>query len=111
MSIAEIHDLKQYCFDIACRAKAASAKLAMLSGEAKYSWLNHSAELLRTHTADMIAANAEDIAAAPKYGLNDAQIDRLKLDQARIVAIAAGLADVVSLPARVGERLESTMHP
>ena len=111
MSIAEIKDLQQYCLDVARRAKSASAQLALLPGAAKNAWLLHSAQVLRERQAEVLAANAEDIAAAPQYGLTAAQIDRLTLDPKRIEAIAVGLEEVAQLPDPVGEIIESSIRP
>ena len=83
-------DLQQYCHQTAENAKRASAELASLDAAIKNRWLHESADaLIAAHDAIM-AANAEDIAAAPGYGLTDAAVDRLKLDAERIVGIAGG---------------------
>lgn len=111
MSIAEIKDLKQYCLDVARRAKVASAQLALLPGATKNSWLKLSAQLLRNCGPELLAANSEDIASAPKYGLTAAQIDRLTLDRNRIEAIAVGLEEIAHLPDPIGEIIESSIRP
>jgi glutamate-5-semialdehyde dehydrogenase len=111
MSIAEIHDLKQYCLEVAQRAKSASANLALLGGAAKNLWLRRSAAHLRERTADLLAANAEDLASAPTYGLSDAQVDRLKLDRNSVDGIAVGLEEIAALPDPVGEIIESSVRP
>lgn len=104
-------DLPRYCADVAERAKRASAELATVSGGAKIAWLRRSAELLRTSEAKLVAANAEDLAAAPDYGLTDAQIDRLRLTPERIEAIALGLEEVAMLPDPIGAVIDSTVRP
>ena len=111
MSIAASQDLKGYCADVARQAKAASAKLAILGGEVKNRWLLESARRLRQREADLMAANAEDLAAAPGYGLTDAQTDRLRLTPERIDAIAIGLEEVAGLVDPIGEVIESTVRP
>ena len=78
MSIVEEQDLQTYCLDTARRAKDASAKLALVTGAAKNEWLKESARRIRERQADIIAANEQDVAAAPNYGLTDAQVDRFK---------------------------------
>ena len=111
MVVAEQFDLAEYCRHAACRAKAAAADLAQCSTEQKNAWLQQSAALLRERTHLILEANEEDLAAAPTFGLTDAQIDRLKLTPERIEAIAAGLEEVANLPDPVGELMESTTRP
>ncbi len=51
------------------------------------------------------------MAAAPGFGLTDAEIDRLKLTPARIESIAKALEEVAGLPDPVGEVIESNVRP
>ena len=112
MSVAtEQTALADYCREAARRAKAASAELAQVSGATKNAWLRDSAKALRRQAADLLAANAQDIAAAPAFGLTDAQIDRLRLTEQRIDDIARGLEEVAALPDPVGEVIESSVRP
>jgi glutamate-5-semialdehyde dehydrogenase len=111
MATAEQIDLSAYCLDVAQRARVASAELARATGAVKIDWLKRSAASLRENTADVLAANAMDIEAAPGYGLSDAAIDRLRLTPARIEAIAAALEEIAALPDPVGEVIESSMRP
>ncbi len=64
----------------------------MLSSAVKDRWLLHSADLLEKHSASIIQANQSDLQLAPQYGLTDAAIDRLKLNDKRIKDIADALA-------------------
>src|SRR5262245_18957882 len=98
MATATEFDLAKYCADVASRAKRASARLATVGGEVKAQWLRRSAELIRERNQQIEAANARDLAAAPGYGLDDAQIDRLRLTTKRIEEIATGLEEVAALP-------------
>jgi glutamate-5-semialdehyde dehydrogenase len=111
MPIAADRDLVEYCRQVASRAKAAAAELALARGEQKNAWLRQSAERLRGETAALLAANASDIAAAPGFGLSDTQIDRLRLTTKRIEEIAMGLEAVAALPDPVGEVIESSVRP
>jgi len=111
MSPAAQVDLKEYCLDVARRAKSAAAVVSQLRGAAKNQWLRESARRLRGDSAKILAANSLDLAAAPGYGLTEAEIDRLKLTPARIDAIAVGLEEVAALPDPVGEVIESTVRP
>ena len=58
MSVAAEVDLKQYCLQVARRAKAASSELARVSGAAKNAWLRGSAARRRENAAEIVAANA-----------------------------------------------------
>ena len=60
------------------------------------------AAALRANEDDILAANARDLAAAADHGISGVMIDRLRLDAARIQAIAAGVAQVADLPDPIG---------
>ncbi len=111
MAIAENVNLKSYCQDVAECAKKASAELARGTGAQKINWLLRSAKMLREHTAEILEANKQDLAAAPGFGLTDAEIDRLKLNTGRIEAIGAALEQIAALPNPVGEVMESSIRP
>ncbi|MBI2823089.1 MAG: glutamate-5-semialdehyde dehydrogenase [Planctomycetia bacterium] len=111
MATAERVDLRQYCLDVAHRAKAASERLATAPGELKQRWLLRSAALLRERRTDLAAANALDLAAAPGFGLTPAQVDRLRLTPAVIESMAVGLEEVAALAEPIGEVIESTKRP
>jgi glutamate-5-semialdehyde dehydrogenase len=111
MSVAEYHDLGRYCLTVAERAKAAAAHLAQVTGANKNAWLRHSAQQLRSRIDEIIVANEQDLAAAPQFGLTDAQTDRLRLTPAGVDAIARGLDEIAMLPDPVGEVIESSRRP
>jgi glutamate-5-semialdehyde dehydrogenase len=111
MTVAADRDLAQYCRESARRAKAAAAELAQATGAQKNDWLRRSAGRLRQQAQAVLAANADDVAAAPSFGLTDAQIDRLRLTTKRIEEIAVGLEEVAALPDPVGEVMESSIRP
>jgi glutamate-5-semialdehyde dehydrogenase len=85
--------------------------LAVAGGEQKDRWLRRAAELVRTRTALVLAANARDIAAAPGYGLSSAAIDRLRLSEKRLEAVASALEQVAALPDPVGEVIDGGVRP
>jgi glutamate-5-semialdehyde dehydrogenase len=99
------------CLGLAQRARAASRTLAQAPTAAKNKWLLASATALEAHTAELLEANAQDVAAAPGAGLNAAAIDRLTLNPKRIAAAAEGLRQVAGLPDPVGEVREATQRP
>ena len=111
MAVAETSDLKTYCRELAQRAQLASRELTTVTGAQKNAWLALCAKRLREGTAGLLAANAEDLAAAPGFGLSAAEIDRLKLTPARIESLAAAVEEIARLPDPVGEVIESTIRP
>jgi len=111
MATAEHVDLGTYTRDVARRALAASQLLATVSGEAKQRWLRRAADLLRERGSELAAANAEDLAAAPGFGLTPPQIDRLRLSPAVIESMAVGLEEVAGQGEPIGEVIESTVRP
>lgn len=111
MSVAVEVDLAKYCTDVARRAQQAAARLASVSGDVKARWLRRSAELLREQREQIEVANEQDLAAAPGYGLTDAQTDRLRLTPKRIEEIAIGLEEIAALPEPIGEVIRSTVRP
>jgi glutamate-5-semialdehyde dehydrogenase len=93
------------------RARKAALKLAVLSSEQKNQILFAMANGLRKNTEQILAANAIDISSGQEKGLSMAMLDRLKLDEARIEAIAASIEKVALLHDPVGEQLEEWHHP
>jgi len=111
MTVIDGQGLPEYCQEIARAAKTAAAELALVAGAQKDKWLRHSATLLRDRTDTIQAANENDIAAAPDFGLTDAQIDRLRLTDERIRGIAAAMEEIAMLRDPVGEVIESSVRP
>ena len=111
MAIAENPTLKQYCIDVASKAKAAAAMLCSVSGDQKNQWLRQSASRLRESVAQLQTVNQQDIDAAPDFGLTDAQVDRLRLTPERIEGVAQALEEIAMLPDPIGEIIESSIRP
>ena len=84
------------------RARAASAKLALLSTEEKNALLLAIANLIETQEKSILAANREDIEHS---GLEGALRDRLLLTPARIKDMAVAVREVAALPDPIGETL------
>ncbi|MBW3581362.1 MAG: gamma-glutamyl-phosphate reductase, partial [Actinobacteria bacterium] len=93
------------------RAKEASRVLALASTTAKDAALHAAAELLVDRTADVLAANAEDVARAQAAGTSDTVVDRLRLSPERVAAMAAGLRQVAALADPVGQVVEGWVRP
>jgi glutamate-5-semialdehyde dehydrogenase len=97
--------------DLGARAKAASRVLATVSTSVKDAALLAGADLLLDRHAEILSANAEDVAAAEEAGQPSTVVDRLRLSDARLQAMAAGLRQVASLPDPVGEVTDGWTRP
>lgn len=89
-------------------ARAASAKLALLSTEEKNSLLLAIADQLDAEAHSILDANREDVATSDLEG---AMRDRLLLTPKRIEEMAQGVRDVSALPDPIGEILKEWTHP
>lgn len=92
-------------------ARAASPVLAAASRDQKDRALRAAASALRRETSKILAANALDMRAAEERDLSAAMLDRLRLDPARIEAMARGLDDIAALPDPVGRTLAEWARP
>jgi glutamate-5-semialdehyde dehydrogenase len=95
--------------EIARAAHRAAHVLARAGGAVKNAALHAAARAIRGHCEAILAANGEDVAAAT--GLSPAMSDRLRLDEARVEAMAKGLEEVARLPDPVGRVLASWTRP
>ncbi|MBR3949110.1 MAG: glutamate-5-semialdehyde dehydrogenase [Oscillospiraceae bacterium] len=86
-------------------AKAAKTEITRLTSDRKNAALNAMADALITCEADILAANAQDLAAA-KGTVPDVMLDRLLLTPARIAGMAQGIREVAALPDPTGMVLE-----
>ena len=93
------------------RARNAAGQLALASAETKVAALQAAADAVRSRQGEILAANAEDVAAANDAGIGAALIDRLALDPKRLEGIAKGLEDIASLPDPVGRVLAEWTRP
>src|SRR2546428_2422555 len=97
--------------DLGRRAKAASRTLATASTAAKDSALNAAADLFVDRAPEILEANAKDVERADRDGVTSTVVDRLRLAQSRIEAMASGLRTVAALPDPVGEIVEGWTRP
>ncbi|MBA2281019.1 MAG: glutamate-5-semialdehyde dehydrogenase [Acidimicrobiia bacterium] len=93
------------------RAKGASRALATASTATKDAALHAAAALLEAEAAAILAANADDVARAEAARTSSTVVDRLRLTEARIAAMANGLRQVASLPDPVGEVTDGWTRP
>lgn len=93
---------------VATRAREAANVLALASRATKDAALEAMALALVEHSGRILAANAEDVAAAEASGTPTHIVDRLRLDESRVAGMAQGLRDVAGLPDPVGEVLRGS---
>jgi glutamate-5-semialdehyde dehydrogenase len=96
-------EISAHVADLAGTARQASRRLALLSRADKDAALGAMADALDSASGQIIAANEKDVAAGAAQGLGQALLDRLRLDQGRVSALAAALRDIAALPDPVGE--------
>lgn len=92
-------------------ARAAARALARASNAARCRALQVLAAGLRDQQAALLAANAQDVAAARANGLTDALIDRLTLTPARLAGMAADLHTIIALPDPLGQVFDARTLP
>ena len=97
--------------EICKRAKAACGELLRLDSKAKFEILNAVADELLAQKDAIKAANAKDLANGERSGLSSALLDRLRLTDARIEAMAQGVREVAGFAEVVGENLGGWTHP
>ncbi|MFZ9906039.1 MAG: glutamate-5-semialdehyde dehydrogenase, partial [Steroidobacteraceae bacterium] len=85
--------------------------LAAATREQKDAALIAAAAELRRQAAQILAANAKDMQAAEEKNLSAAMLDRLRLDTARVEAMARGLEEIARLPDPVGRVLAEWDRP
>lgn len=110
MSIAATN-LESYCLQVAQQAKEASGQLGRLTGQQKSDWLRQGAVALRDGVKEILTANEKDLAAAPGFGLTEAEVDRLVLNETRIEGIASALLQIAMLEDPIGQIIESSSRP
>jgi glutamate-5-semialdehyde dehydrogenase len=96
---------------LARAGRTAQRELARLDSAARARALRASAKALRAAEAEILEANAADVAVGEKAGLSGAMLDRLRLDPARLEGIAAAVEQVAGLPDPVGQVIDSTVRP
>ena len=111
MSFDREMDLAALMQSMGRTARDAAAVLANASRATKDLALKVAAERLRSESAAILAANGADLAAAEARGLKGALLDRLKLDPARIEAMARGLEEIVLLEDPVGNVIAQWTRP
>lgn len=99
-------DLQEVVLKQTQRAKAASKHLGMATTEQKNRALQSCAEQLWERRAQIFAANQLDVEEAREAGQTEGRIDRLLLNEPRLLGIIESLHQVVALPDPIGEVLD-----
>lgn len=97
------HDSIDFILEMGVRARAAATALRRMPTADKNAALRAMAQSLREHRADLLAANATDLARGQELALAGPLMDRLALTDPRIEAMAQGLDQVANLPDPVGQ--------
>jgi glutamate-5-semialdehyde dehydrogenase len=104
-------DIAREMAELGRHARDAVHTLGQATTDQKNAALHAAAESLRRNTEALLSANARDMAAAEASQIAASLLDRLKLDEGRIEAMAVGLEQIADLPDPVGEVLSSWSRP
>jgi glutamate-5-semialdehyde dehydrogenase len=104
-------DLDREMRAIGSAARQAAGVLARAEPARKTAALRNAAAELRTASRELLAANAADLDSAEKTSLSAPLLDRLRLDEAGIEAMALGLEAVAALPDPIGTELARWTRP
>ncbi|MRH89083.1 glutamate-5-semialdehyde dehydrogenase [Nocardia sp. SYP-A9097] len=107
----ELDNVREVVHAAARRARVASRTLAQLTTAQKDAALHAAADALLAAKDRLLIANGEDIEIARAGGTAEAQLDRLRLTEARIDGIASGLRQVAGLPDPVGDVVRGSTLP
>jgi glutamate-5-semialdehyde dehydrogenase len=97
-----LQEIAELMAPIGRAAVEAAHVLALASTAQKNDALAAAAVALRARSGEILSANARDMKAADAAGLGGAMLDRLRLDGARIEAMAQGVEQIVALPDPIG---------
>ncbi len=87
-------------------AKTAARSVGLLSDAQKVEALRAIASAIVSATPEIVAANAEDLDRGRENGLAEGLLDRLRLDEGRVAALADAVREVAELPDPVGRILD-----
>ncbi len=92
-------------------ARIAADKLASADPASKTAALQEAANVMDNNRADILAANTKDMLRSEKNGLSKPMLDRLKLDDSRIDAIAESLRSIAVMDDPVGSIIAEWDRP
>ena len=104
-------DIKQHMQRVGRQAREASRAMARAGTAQKNLALTATAKALDETRSTILAANAKDLDAGKKNGLDAALLDRLELNTARINAMIEGCHQVAALADPIGEITHLNYRP
>ena len=110
-NVAMLRDTASPIQHLVRESRAAARVLSRASTEAKDAALAAIAAALRARRRRIVAANDKDVRAAERERRPAAFVDRLRLDDARVEAMARAVEEIRALPDPVGEVVESWTRP
>lgn len=97
--------------DLAAKARAALPALAQLSTDTKNAGLRAAAQCLREAQAEILDANAQDMAESRAANLSPSMLDRLELTPDRLESIASAVEAIADLEDPVGTQMTQWDRP
>jgi glutamate-5-semialdehyde dehydrogenase len=97
--------------DLARAARQAARAVAKAGREAREQALRNVASGLRDRSERILAANRADLDAAASAGVSGPLLERLRLDEKRLGAMATAVLEVAELPDPVGQVVRSWRRP
>lgn len=107
----DITDIPALMAEIGAAAKSAAAELAFTPADVKTAALSAAADAVWANRAEILKANAKDMAYGRDKKLSDAMMDRLCLTEDRIAAMANSLRAVAAQADPVGQVIEEWDRP
>ena len=104
-------DIEKVVLEIGQRASKASEELGKAASTIKNQGLIEAANAIRSQSKQIMSANHKDLENISGKGLSKAMIDRLKLGDTGIEAMAVGLEEIANLEDPVGNILDSWERP
>ena len=108
-NITDAHNIEMTVETLCRQAKAAAMELATAPTEQRNLALTMSAQFLREHASDIVAANAEDLRGL--QGKDDAFVDRLTLTEERVAGMADAVDAIAAQDDPVGRTLQRFERP
>lgn len=104
-------NVKEVMADLGVRAKNAAAQLSFATAEQKTNALLAAADAMWARRVDIIDANIKDMQFGRDKGLTDAMLDRLFLDEDRILGMVDGLKTIAAQADPVGDVISEWDRP
>ncbi|HZN64782.1 MAG TPA: glutamate-5-semialdehyde dehydrogenase [Tepidisphaeraceae bacterium] len=105
------HNWQPYVEGLGKSARRASEHLAVLKGADRAAALRRIAAGIRQRKDALIAANGQDVEVAQKAELQPALVERLKLNDKRVAAMADGVEQIAAQVDPVGQVIEGFVRP